>query len=69
MHTKLYTQCGRDGIFVLLSCYASHSLHTSRLYNKLEGGDNWQLELLFNSDCLLELLKLMVQAMSLQPSS
>jgi hypothetical protein len=44
-------------------------LHTSRLYNKLEGDDNWQLELLLISDCLLELLKLMVQATSMQPSS
>lgn len=44
-------------------------MHTSRLYNKLEGDDNWQLELLFTSDFLLELLKLMVQATSLQPSS
>jgi len=35
----------------------------------LEGDDNWQLELLFTSNFLLELLKLMVQATSLQPSS
>ncbi len=44
-------------------------MHTSRLYNKLEGDDNWQLELLLASDFLLELLKLMVQATPLQPSS
>jgi hypothetical protein len=44
-------------------------LHIGGLSNKLEGGDSWSLELLFISNCPFELLKLEVQATSLQLSS
>jgi hypothetical protein len=44
-------------------------LHIGGLSNKLEGGDSWSLELLFISKCPFELLKLEIQATSLQLSS